>query len=193
MHPAFATIVFGPFATEYHRATVNDSFKEALSEFLESALLPQVEQPFESTCGSIVAEFNDERHCGPKSLVRDRYMLEFTFERPTGNDTIKASIQFDPQSLLFNGLRGRQLYLWTARRAEQHARDTRQIQQLCERIAKQEIAEAKCPLCSGSLQVTDYPDLFDVRCSKRCFNYNYHRDPATGEFLHGHFFFETKP
>ena len=38
MHPEFETIVFGPFATEYHRATVNDYFKKALSKFRRVAI-----------------------------------------------------------------------------------------------------------------------------------------------------------
>ena len=36
MHPAFASIRFGPFKSRYHNETVNDDFKEALSAFLEA-------------------------------------------------------------------------------------------------------------------------------------------------------------
>jgi hypothetical protein len=49
MHPAFAVIQFGPFASAYHSAAMTPEFKEALGAFLEKELLPQVEQPFEST------------------------------------------------------------------------------------------------------------------------------------------------
>jgi hypothetical protein len=45
-----------------------------------------------------------------------------------------------------------------------------------------------CPRCSARLSLIDSPGLFDLSCPEGCFNYNFHRDPETKEFMHGHFF-----
>jgi len=194
MHPAFATIVFGPFATNYHREIANDSFKEALSAFLESELLPQVEQPYESTSGSLTAMYNEERYCGPHSALRDNFCLKFSFHGAAGDETLDTVIEFDPRSGSFKRHGLTPVYLWTQRRREKqriederHDRMKRGIQLLCQRILKREVADPTCPKCSDNLKVTDRPDLFDIRCPSGCFNYNFHRDPSSGEFLHGHF------
>jgi hypothetical protein len=188
MHPAFATIEYGPFATAYHRAALDDDFKSALSMFLESELLPQVDERFESTSGTLQAAFDDERYCGPNSLVKDRYILDFTFHGTASEVNVKANLEFAPMLRTFQCRDRSGLYLWTARRRVEHNAKVHGIQSLCERIARREIRSAECPQCSRALTITDVPDLFDVRCPSRCFNFNFHRDPATGEFLHGHFF-----
>ncbi len=90
MHPAFASIQFGPFASTYHRECVNDDFKEAFSAFLEAELLPQIEQPYESTTGRLTAAYDDQKYCGPRSAVRDIYRFEFAFQRSSDEDTIKG-------------------------------------------------------------------------------------------------------
>lgn len=188
MRSEFAKLRFGPFKSAYHAEAMTTDFKEALGAFLEIHLLPQVEQPFESTDGSVVAAYNDEKYCGPNSMVRDIYKLEFFFHRPGGSDSIKAELVFSPKNKTFTTRRNKPLYLWTVRRREGYLVQGRNIQDLCARIAKRESAEAICPLCSTALVVHDSPSLFDVRCPGRCFSYHYHRDPKDGQFLHGNFF-----
>jgi hypothetical protein len=191
MHPAFASIQFGPFASTYHRDAVRDDFKEALSTFLEAELLPQVEQPYDSTTGRFIAFYDDQTYCGPRSAVRDIYSFEFAFQRPSGDDTVKVALVFHPATQAFTTRDHRPLYLWTASRRQRYQQEGQAIQQLCRRIAEREHITAICPLCSAQLRVIDAPSLFDVSCPNCCFNYNYHRDPTSGVFLHGHFFREA--
>lgn len=188
MHPAFSSIQFGPFASAYHTEAINTEFKEALSEFLELRLLPQVEQPFESTSGAMAAAYNDEKYCGPSSMVRDIYKFEFSFHRCSGDDTIKIELVFSAENRTFSPRRNKPLYLWTVVRRNRYQEQGRNIHMLCQRISRHEDVESTCPLCSKALSIHDSPNLFDVRCPNGCFNYNYHRDPSSGQFLHGHFF-----
>ena len=60
---------------------------------------------------------------------------------------------------------------------------------LCKHIGKEHLAEAACPKCSTALNIIDSPGLFDVTCPQGCFNYNFNRDPASGEFQNGHIFY----
>ncbi len=187
MHPAFTSIQFGPFSSTYHREAVGDEFKEALAAFLEVELLPQVEQAYDSTSGRLAASYDDQKYCGPRSAVRDIYRLEFTFHRTSGDETIKTELVFTPNTRTFLTRHRRPLYLWTISRRQRHQQERQAIQELCSRLANREQVAAVCPLCSAPLRIVDSPGLFDVSCPERCFTYNYHRDPASGEFLHGHF------
>ena len=188
MHPAFASIQFGPFASSYHRDAVSDDFKESLSAFLEAKLLPQVEQSYESTTGRFTASYNDHKYCGPRSAVRDIYKFEFAFQRPSGDDTIKTELAFDPKTRAFTTRHDRPFYLWTVSRRQRYQQERQAIQDLCRCIVEHEQVAAVCPLCSAPLRVIDSPGLFDVSCPERCFDYNYHRDATSGALLHGHFF-----
>jgi hypothetical protein len=192
MHPAFNNIEFGPFDTAYHRAAVDEGFREALSEFLERELLPQVEEPFSRTQGRLTAEFNAEKYCGPKSAVRDAYKLEFSFLREHGADEIKAQIYRDAKTGSFRPrFIGRPLILWTEKRKAEQKCFREAIDQMVKRIQAGERSEWVCPRCSSRLSLIDSPALFDLRCKQGCFDYNFHRDPETRQFVHGHFF--SKP
>ncbi len=189
MHPAFATIEFGPFQTAYHRGAVDEGFREALSEFLERELLPQVDEPFSHTKGRLTAEFNAEKYCGPNSAVRDAYKLEFSFIREHGADEITAQIYRDPKTGFFRPrFKGKPLIIWT----ESLKSEQRSFQAAIDHIVKQihtgEHSDWVCPRCSTRLALIDSPGLFDLSCPRGCFNYNFHRDPETREFMHGHFF-----
>ena len=98
MSPVFAAIKFGPFSTAYHRSAVSDDFREALDSYLSKELLPQVDEPFESTAGTFTADVTEERFCGPHSLVRDIYILDFAFIRAGSSDQIKAQIRRNPKT-----------------------------------------------------------------------------------------------
>jgi hypothetical protein len=188
MQPAFASIEFGPFKSTYHSEAVGDDFKQSLSAFLENELLPQVNQPYDSTTGVLTADYDDQKYCGPRSAVRDIYRLKFSFCRNSGDDTIETELVFDPKERTSSARHRRPLFLWTVARKERKKREREAIEDVCKRIAKREQNTGSCPLCSASLQIIDSPDLFDVRCPERCFNYNFHRNPTTGAFLHGHFY-----
>jgi len=151
MHPAFASIQFGPFASTYHRDAVDCAFKDALSGFLEAELLPQVEQPYESTTGQVTASYDDQKYCGPRSAVRDIYTFEFAFHRSAGDDTISVELVFNPKTRTFATRHRGPCYLWTTSRRERYEQGRRAAQALCHRIARHEQVAAVCPLCSAPL------------------------------------------
>lgn len=189
MHPAFATIEFGPFQTAYHNMAVDEAFREALSVYLERELLPQLDEDYERTQGRLIAEFNEEKYCGPSSAVRDAYKLEFSFIHQGGTDETKAQIYRDSTTGAFRArFRGAPLVLWTVKRKAEQASFRAAIEAMAKRILAGEKSEWVCPRCSAPVSLIDSANLFDLRCSRSCFNYNFHRDPKTKEFLHGHFF-----
>jgi hypothetical protein len=189
MHKAFASIEFGPFQTAYHREAVNDAFREALSTFLERELLPQVDEAFSYTEGRLTAEFDAQKYCGANSAVRDAYKLELSFVREHGADKIEARIYRDPKTGAFRTrFKGQPLILWTEKRKAEQRSFREAIDEMVKRIHAGEHSQWACPRCSSRLSLIDSPGLFDLSCPRGCFNYNFHRDPETREFKHGHFF-----
>ncbi|MEM1058590.1 MAG: hypothetical protein AAGK14_05030 [Verrucomicrobiota bacterium] len=117
MHKAFAGIKIGPLKTRYHRRSVDDTFRAALSNFLEERLLPQVDEPYTTTKGKLKPCFNEEKYCGPNSAVRDRYEFKFSFIRDSGEDALEAKLLWYAETKIFEVHPNRQpLILWTARR-----------------------------------------------------------------------------
>lgn len=189
MHPCFAAINFGPFQSDYHAIAVDSRFREALSTYLASELLPQVDKPFESTSGSLNAVYDNQKYCGPNSAVRDLYRLEFHFHRASGDDAIKIDLAYSPSTQSFRPrYRGKKLFLWTETRKEKQKVQNIEIEHVCQLILRGEMQTANCPCCGNILSIINSPSLFDVSCSQGCFNYNFHRDPETGKFQNGHFF-----
>jgi hypothetical protein len=179
------TIKFGPFSTAYHRLAVNDEFREALDRYLSAELLPQVEEPFESTHGSLTALVADDRFCGPNSLVKDIYKLEFEFKRPGSSDNLTAEIRRSPKTGEFQPrYKHSRLFLWTAKRKAENAI----FEGIVGRIQSGETGNWPCPRCGSPLKLVDSPSMFDLSCPRACFCYNFHRDPASGELRSGHFF-----
>ena len=188
MSSPFDSIVYGPFNAEYHRVVVDDAFKRALREFLASKLLPQLDHAFADTRGTLAACFDEDRYCGPNSLVRDCFKLDFHFRGPDGESSIKTEIIRNRDGQ-FAARRGRSLYLWTPLRQRKRQSDQGAIQETVGAILDNAVENPSCPLCSAELQVINGPALFDVLCPNRCFKYNFHRDEK-GEPLHGHFFMD---
>jgi len=186
MSSPFDAIVYGPFSAEYHRVLVNDTFKGALREFLASKLVPQLDHAFTDATGTLTACFDEDRFCGPNSLVRDCFRLEFQFRGPDGESRIKTEIVYNRDGQ-FSARRGHSLYLWTPSRQRKRQLEKEAIQKTVDGILDNAIQRPSCPLCSAELQVINVPTLFDVVCPSGCFNYNFHRDEK-GRPLHGHFF-----
>lgn len=180
------SIVYGPFQAQYHRATVNDSFKRLLCEFLTAKLLPQLDRHFTEVHGALTACFDDERHCGPNSLVRDCYRLEVVFRGPDGESQIKAEITYNSERG-FAARRGDSFYLWTPSRRRKRQAEQEAIRKTIAAVLEKVVERAACPICHAELQVVNTPNLFDVVCPSRCFKYNFHRD-ENGQPSHGHFF-----
>jgi hypothetical protein len=185
MSPVFATIRFGPFSTDYHRRAIDAGFREALGRYLTEELLPQVDEPFESTSGSLTALVGDERFCGPNSLVKDVYKLEFRFKRAGSCDEVSGEIRRDLKTGSFRPRYPHSpLFLWTARRRAENAA----FEAIARRARAGETGPWPCPRCGSVLKLSDLPELFDLACPRGCFALGFHRDPATGALRHGHFF-----
>ena len=187
MHPAFEKIEFGPFRSEYHNEATTSEFQKALDDYLTAELLPQVNEPFDSTFGRLLATYDDPKYCGPNSAVRDIYSLEFEFRRSGGVDAIKIDLTFSTNSRSFSPRRrGQRLYLWTRARKEAQLRRSNSVKDVCERILSGDTSTTSCPCCGSELRIHKSPELFDVSCPAFCFRFNFHRDPLTGAFQHGH-------
>ena len=185
MSSPFDAIVYGPFDADYHRATVQDSFKRALSDFLASKLLPQLDHAFTDAAGTLTACFGEDRFCGPNSLVRDCFRLELQFRGPDGESRIKTEITRDRDGQ-FSARRGHSLHLWTPSRQRKRQLEQEAIHKTVRAILDNAVEKPFCPLCAAVLQVINAPALFDVVCPNRCFKYNFHRD-ENGKPLHGTF------
>jgi hypothetical protein len=189
MNPVFQTIRFGSFSTEYHRSAVDTEFKESLSRFLASEVLPQVDEPFDTTDGELTTEYDEERYCGPNSAVRDAYRLRFRFIRSDGADELDAHIYRDKSGDFRARYKGAPLRLRTKLSEQVQREINKQVQEIVGRIRAGEAGAWSCPHCGSELALIDSPAIFDLTCpKKRCFTVNYHRDPETGEFMHGHYF-----
>jgi hypothetical protein len=191
MHPAFEIIQFGPFASSYHRLAVNDDCKKAFYTFLETEFLLQIEEPFEPSTGRLVAAFDDPKYCGPLSLVRDIYQLEFVFHRMPHDDEMKLELVFDAKNKAFALRRKEDLYRWTSSRSQRHMDESQAMYNICTRITKNRAKTKSCPLCSAPLTIVDKPSSVDVRCPNQCFQYHCHRQPVDGEIIQESFYRKT--
>ena len=189
MHPAFSSIRYGPFHTGYHQAAVDERFRVRLAAYLEENLLPQVDHAYDSTEGSLVAVFNEEKFCGPNSLVKDAYCLDFAFRRESGRDTIRIDLLWDPAGGTFRPRhRGNDLILATSRCKKRTEDFMAQIRGMVSEIQAGDNPGLVCPSCGLAMSLLNSPRLFDLSCGNGCISYNFHRDPETGEHLHGHVF-----
>ena len=178
-------------STSYHRGMIADGLLTRLEMFISEVLASQLPVPADDIHGTIVPCFDEERYCGPNSAVKDVYRLELSFQ--TGAEivgTFRDDISYDSASQTFGPRRRhRKLIVVTQAREEAQKALAEAVHTLCQRIGKEHLTEAACPKCSTALNIIDRPALFDVTCPQGCFNYNFHRDPESGEFLHGHVFY----
>ncbi len=154
-------------------------------------LASQLLVPADYIHGTFVPCFNEERYCGPNSAVKDVYRLELSFQ--VGSEivgTFKDDIFYDSVAQTFRPRRRhRRLLVITKARQEAQRALAEAVDALCQRIGNEHLTEAACPKCSTALKIIDSPALFDVTCPQGCFNYNFHRDSASGQFQHGHVFY----
>ncbi len=188
MRKPFNNIKVGPFAAKYHQSSVDESFLESLHSYLVQELIPQVSIKYDTVDGRLTACYDNDRNCGPNSAVKNLYRLEVAFHEKSFSEEIKTDLRYKHESRKFEERNSQPLYLWTIERKQKNAEDRKSIEELCQAIQKNTVVDENCPLCGSMLSITNNDNLFDVRCPNGCFNYNYHREPTTREFLHGHFF-----
>jgi hypothetical protein len=162
-----------------------------LELFITDDLASQLPVPADDIYGTLIPCFDEERYCGPNSAVKDVYRLELSFR--AGAEVIgnfKDDISYDTASKTFGPRRRHQRLLIITQARQEAQRALREaVDVLCKRICKEHLTEVGCPGCATALNVIDSPALFDVTCPQGCFTYNFHRDPDSGEFLHGHVFY----
>ena len=183
-------IQFGPFSSAYHRGLVDDDFKATLQRFLEREMLPQIDDPVLEADGTLSATFDNERYCGPNSLVRNIFTLEIVLVGDAGKSELKSDITYCDADGSFAPRtgHGHHFYVWTPTRRRNREQELESIQRTVDDIQRGRESNPACPICNGSLSAIDNSDIFDVRCSSnRCFQYNYHKD-ENGRLAHGHFF-----
>ena len=183
-------IQFGPFSTQYHSALVNDDFKSSLSGFLRSELFSQLDEPVSDADGTLTATFNNDRFCGPNSLVRNIFTLKISLYGDDGKSDLKSDIEYNPDTSAFSQRtgHGHNFYLWTPRRRQNRENEMEMIQRLVDEYRRTHKTGLVCPICQGNVTGVDDPSIFDLRCvNNRCFVYNYHKD-EDGRLAHGHFF-----
>ena len=183
-------IRFGPFKATYHRDLVDNAFKEQFELFLWANLVPQLECPLRELEGTLTATFDNEKNCGPNSLVRDIFTLECLVMCDDGASELKSDIVFDPKCFAFAPRHGfdRYFYVWTPTRKKQRETHLAQIQLVVDDVTRGESTGLACPICGGDIKAINNADIFDARCLlRRCFVYNYHKDEL-GRLAHGHFF-----
>ena len=188
MSTPFDNLKYGPFEATYHREAVSAEFKARLVSYLTEELLPQVTIDYEETFGSLEAVFDDDLNCGPHSAVKYIYKLTFVFQRGKQTEEIVDEIVYNPVTGAWRPRWPHLLTLQTVERKRDREQLVVEVNKLLNRMQEKKSFSAKCPACGADLQIIDRTDLFDLSCSDGCFNYDFHRDPETGEFRHGHFF-----
>jgi len=183
-------IKFGPFSAPYHQKLVNDRFKQNLSRFIDDVLLPQLDEDVNSIQGSVTAEFNQQRYCGPNSAVKDVFKIDLALTSQSGVSHYKARLKYDDPT--FSTRRGSTFYLWTPARQKTREKQIETIQEIAQNIIEKIEVKENCPVCNTAIQFTNTEYLLAIGCSNQCFSYHYHKDPETENVLHGHFFI-TEP
>ncbi len=178
-------IEFGPFKTRYHMGLVGARFRASVERFISDVLVAQTDEGCSAAQGKVVAEVNEDRFCGPRSLVRDNFDFDLTLSFASGPATFKSRLRYRDGGL--TAVRGFSTYLWTQDRVAERERQTAAIEAICDEVLDGGKPKP-CPICQAPLEVVNVPAMFNVQCSKECFVYNFHRDPESGDCLHGHFF-----
>jgi hypothetical protein len=166
MHSAFATLQFGPFETRYHRHAVNDEFRRAFSAYLERELLPQVEEPFDVTEGTLRAAYKREKFCGPRSAIKDAYAFKFSFLRQGSSDDIEMHLYQDLRAGTFQPrFKNERLFLWTRQRKERERLFISGIHDMAAAIARGERREWFCSCCNHHLTLEEETEVCRLNCS----------------------------
>ncbi|PQO26250.1 hypothetical protein [Blastopirellula marina] len=155
-----------PLRTDYHRTLVDALFLNLLQQFLEAAVVAELEEePFDFV-GSLEAAYGKEANCGPQSLVRNIFKLDLCFYGEAGTSELDAWIVYEPLTKTFAPRRGYsyQFQLWTPRR--KLAADLRRqtIDRFIDDLLARRPIERRCPICQGEIRVIDLPIYFEVRC-----------------------------
>jgi hypothetical protein len=185
--PPSLQVTFGPFLSEYHRALVGETFREALGDFIRERLLSQVDHQVDAMVGGVVACFDEDKYCGPNSAVRNLFRLNLAFRHEDDESRIEIDLECGPQAAGFSPRRGESLYVWTPSRRNRRQAEQTSVRLMVKHILEEGVQIALCPLCSLPLRVVNTAAIFDVSCPARCFKFNFHKD-EDGQPLHGHFF-----
>jgi hypothetical protein len=110
----------------------------------------------------------------------------------TGSEQLKTQLVYSPADGTFGVRHDKPLILWTEERKRRKVEDRQRIEAICREILAGNAVDTSCPICGAIARVINADTLFDVSCPNHCFNYNFHRDPKTRKFMHGHFFMNDR-
>jgi hypothetical protein len=192
LQPSIERVKFDPPRSTYHQNLfLQQNFRNCLHRFIITSLLSQLDDLCDGISGEVTPIYNEDRYCKPSSLVRDFYNVKLSFW--FGNievATFEQQLQYITESTTFvSRHQRRKIYVWTRSKKARQQALAESVASLCHQICQEQIMTADCPNCSAPLNICNLPSLFDVSCQNGCFNYNFHRNPNTREFLHGHTFF----
>jgi hypothetical protein len=190
--PSIDRVKFDPPRSTYHQTLFSQQdFRNCLHSFILASLLPQLDDLCDRISGEVTPLYNEDKYCKPSSLVRDFYRIQLSFW--FGNREIAIfdmQLQYVAESNTFvSRHQRRKLYVWTQSRKARQQVLAESVALPCRQICQEQIMTTDCPNCSKSLNICNHPSLFDVSCQNGCFSYNFHRNPDTKEFLHGHTLF----
>src|SRR5688572_18035622 len=88
---------FGPFNTEYHRTTVNSTFRKLFFNYLERSILPQVEGKVDFVDGRLWSNYDNEIFVGPQSVAKSRYSFKIRFFSGRSKQTARGELEYFPE------------------------------------------------------------------------------------------------
>lgn len=145
--------VFGPFHTDHFRQAVDEKFRADFFTYARTHLLPRIKGQQPVIEGQVYAPYDEERHLGPNSALKNRYRIMFTFTSPQGKESVSGLLIYERATGEFSPGRGKLYWMDFEKNREADYRG-----QIVDRIAyryAQGQRSILCPVCSSALLTFD--------------------------------------
>lgn len=162
---------FGPFHTEHFQQAVDDQFRADLFAFARNQIVPRIRGKEPVIKGEVYAPYDQDRHLGPMSVLKNRYQAWFSFIFPWGEERVSGLLIYDRASGSFSS--GREKLNWDS--ATDNAVGARRAN-IVDRITyryNQGQRKILCPFCGNGLLEFDCNEgdnwgYFNCRAADRC-------------------------
>ncbi len=162
---------FGPFQTEYFQHAVDDQFRADLFAFVRSHIVPRIRGKEPVIKGEVYAPYDQDRHLGPMSVLKNRYQVWFSFISPEGEESVSGRLIYDRASGSFSP--GREKLHWDS--ASDNASSARMRNRVARIAYRYNQGQRKilCPFCGNGLLEFDCNEgddwgYFNCRAADRC-------------------------